>query len=148
MPWVHADQQLGRRPEAGSKGSELGMDSPVPSRESAGASLGFAEEERAGSGVPSWTNLSGHFLCSPHHGSEVEFWSCDLFRGVLCRPILRGWRLRTSKQDPGPGLMSGVRHCPLAPFQGALWPYLNLSETIDKFPPPSLDSPHSACHLQ
>lgn len=31
--------------------------------------------------------------------------------------------------------MSGVRHCTLVPFQGDLWPYLNLYETIDKFPP-------------
>lgn len=66
---------------------------------------------------------------------QWEFWSCGLFQGVLCRPILRGWRLRTSKQAPGLVLVSMFRHCTLAPFQGDLWPYPNLSEAIDKYPP-------------
>lgn len=99
--------------------------------------LPWALQKRKGQGLgsPAGPTCLATSCASLIMALKWEFWSCDLFQGVLCRPILRGWRLRTSKQDPGPGLVSGVRHCTLVPFQGDLWPYINLSETIDKFPP-------------
>lgn len=52
-------------------GTEQREDSVDTFREPARASLGFAKEKVARPEGLSWTNLSGHCLCSPHHGSAV-----------------------------------------------------------------------------
>lgn len=75
-------------------------DSLAPSKEPAGASLGFAEEEVAGPTGPSWTNLASHFLCSPHHGSAVGILEMWPFLGCLLQ--ICSERLGAQKQQAGP----------------------------------------------
>lgn len=119
-PGLYRPVMTGQTPWNGEQrlvgGTEQREDTPAPSREPARASLGFAKEEVALPGGPSWTNLSGHFLCFPYHGSAVgilKLWPFLWYSLWTCCE-----RLGTLNQQAGPGLslVSGARHCTHVPF--------------------------------
>lgn len=129
VPQAHADQQWGRLPGAGRKGAEWGMagegraeDSLAPSREPAGAPLGFAKEKVARPEGLSWTKLSGHFLCSPHHGSAVGIAELGPFPWCPLQTCPKRLGALNQQAGPGLGLVRGVRPCTLVSFQGDLCP--------------------------